>query len=155
MFKLNKKGMSLLEVLIVVLLVAGLASMAYPAYLSSVEKAKASEAVQLVGHTVSAQRQYFEENEVYADKFSDLSFEVKGRDVTVDGATATTANFTYTLGAGNVTATHKSNSKYTYTIIGEYHQDAITCKVGTNSTDDTKICSTLGKSGDNGGYIIE
>lgn len=154
MFKLNKKGMSLLEVLVVVLLIAGLAAMAYPAYLSSVEKAKAGEAIRLVGHAVASEKQFYEDNETYTQKFSDLAFEVAGKQVAISGATATTDNFIYTLGEDNVTASHKSGSAYTYKIIGKYDEDKITCQIGTNANDDKKICSTLGRESGND-YIIE
>ncbi|MDD6173726.1 MAG: type IV pilin protein [Elusimicrobiaceae bacterium] len=154
MAKLNKKGMTLLEVMVVVLLIAGLASMAYPSFLTSVEKGKALEAIRVVSHTVAAQRQYYEENESYAAAFPDLAFDITGKNVSVSGSTATTENFTYTLGESSATASHKAGSSYTYTITGNYTDDYLTCTVGENANNDKKICSTLGKQNGNA-YRIE
>ena len=125
MKKLNKKGMSLLEVMVVVLLIAGLAAMAYPSHLSSVEKGKALEAIRIVSNTVAAQQQYYENNGSYATSFTDLDFDVTGRNVSVSGATVTTDNFSYALGASSVAATHTSGSSYPYTISGTYTEGYI------------------------------
>ena len=145
MSKLNKKGMTLLEVMVVVLLIAGLASMAYPSFLTSVEKGKAIEAIRVVSHAVAAQKQYHEENESYATAFQDLAFDITGKNVSVSGGTATTDNFTYTLGESSVTASHNAGSSYTYTITGNYDTDGLICATGTQTNNDKKICSTLGK----------
>lgn len=154
MSQLNKKGMTLLEVMVVVLLIAGLASMAYPSFLTSVEKGKAIEAIRIVSNAVAAQRQYYEENETYASAFPDLAFDITGKNVSVSGGTATTDNFAYTLGESSVTASHKAGASYTYTITGNYTDDHLTCNLGTNTSNDKKICSTLGKQ-DGSGYRIE
>ena len=146
--------MTLLEVMVVVLLIAGLASMAYPSFLTSVEKGKAIEAIRIVSNAVAAQRQYYEENEAYATAFQDLAFDIAGKNVSVSGATATTDNFSYTLGESSVTAGHNAGASYTYTITGSYNEDYLTCNVGQDSNNDKKICSTLGKQ-EGDGYRIE
>ncbi len=146
--------MTLLEVMVVVLLIAGLASMAYPSFLTSVEKGKALEAIRVVSHAVAAQRQYYEENESYATAFPDLAFDITGKNVSVSGGTATTDNFTYTLGESSVIASHKAGSSYTYTITGNYTDDSLICTPGAQSNNDKKICSTLGKQ-DGTGYRID
>ncbi|WP_428066127.1 type IV pilin protein [Candidatus Proelusimicrobium volucris] len=155
MKKLNKKGMSLLEVMVVVLLIAGLAAMAYPSYLTSVEKGKALEAIRIISNTVAAQQQYYENNGSYATSFTDLDFDISGRNVNVSGAAATTDNFSYALGESSVSATHTSGSSYTYTISGNYTEDHILCTIGTDAKNDKKICSTLGKQNTDSIYIVE
>ena len=152
---LNKKGMSLLEVMVVVLLIAGLAAMAYPSYLSSVEKGKALEAIRIVSNTVAAQQQYYENNGSYATSFSDLDFDITGKNITVSADAATTDNFSYALRESTVSATHNSGSSYTYTISGNYTEDYILCTVGRDAKNDKKICSTLGKQYTDNIYIVE
>lgn len=155
MKKLNRKGMTLLEIMVVVILIAGLAAMAYPSYLTSVEKAKALEAIRILSNTVAAQQQYYENYESYATSFSDLDFDIHGRKVNISGMNASTENFLYKLNGADVEATHASGSSYTYTLTGKYTEDYILCKIGVEAENDKKICSTLGKQASETVYIIE
>ena len=160
----NKKGMTLMEVMVVVLLIAGMASIAYPSYLSSVEKAKVAEAVQLVSHATTSVQQYREENDAYPENFTDLDFQVTGKGVSVSGKVATTLNFKVTLPPSDGCSTDeicafrcKDNSdgcKYKYIIKGNVTTGKITC-VTNGVANDKKICASLGKLSSENTYEIE
>ena len=153
----NKKGMSLMEVLVVVLLIAGLAAMAYPSYLSSIEKTKSSEAVSIVGHTVAAVKKYLDDTGAESSSGSDvnfrnLDFKLTGKDVTISGNTATTPNFTYTIGCGGGSYVcgkrKKGSSNYEYTIKAKIAGDDgefIICEPTAGNSYDVKVCSSIAK----------
>lgn len=74
----SRKGFTLLELLMVVIIIAILASIALPQYIRASEKARASEALQLLGSIRSAQVRYRALNEggVYTDNISDLDVDM-------------------------------------------------------------------------------
>ncbi|MDR0952649.1 MAG: prepilin-type N-terminal cleavage/methylation domain-containing protein [Elusimicrobiota bacterium] len=147
MFKLpNKKGVTLMEMMVVVVVLLGMTAVAYPTYMSALEKGRAMEAVTLVGHLVAAQHKYKAENGAYATSFKALDVEISGQAKTTDATVVTdtkitTKGFTYQLWGSDISATSKSN-KYAYKIIGYYNRDDLTCK--TIDYTGRKICSSLG-----------
>ena len=154
---LNKKGMTLLEMMVVVIIIAGMILVAYPTYLSSLEKGRALEAVRLVSNFVAAQVKYNADNGNYATSFKALDVDPSGKDKTtnptvVTDSTVTTQNFVYMLTGSSISATSRSNS-YAYNIIGTYDNDTITCE--TSSESGKKICSSLGIKISDGKYRIE
>ena len=68
----NKKGFTLVELLVVVLIIGILAAMAMPAYFKAVERARASEADTLIGTVVNAQQRYKMKTGQYAGKWTSL-----------------------------------------------------------------------------------
>lgn len=63
--KLNKKGFTMVELLVVLLIIGVLAAVATPMYLANANRAKASEAVATMGMIRQAEREYFTKNNVY------------------------------------------------------------------------------------------
>ncbi len=61
----NKKGFTLLEILIVLVIIAVLAGLAVPAYQAAVEKSRAQEALQALSATRDAMLRYFAVNNTY------------------------------------------------------------------------------------------
>ena len=61
----NKKGFSLMELLIVVIIIAGFAALTYPSYVVSIERARVSEAVNLLGTIQAAQQKNYMSYEEY------------------------------------------------------------------------------------------
>lgn len=101
---MNRKGFTLIEVLMVVLIIGILASLALPQYTKVVERAKISEARSSLAAMRTAQNIYYLENDSYATALSDLSLETTLFQSTL---------FTYVMSGGDTfsaTATRKGGN---------------------------------------------
>ncbi len=96
--KTNKKGFTLIELMIVVAIIGILAAIAIPNFLNYQCKSKQSEAKQSLGTISKNQEAYLSEFDTYADASSKLGFAVKGE----------TQRYTYTYSGA-------SSSGYTAT----------------------------------------
>ena len=70
--KYNRKGFTLVEVLIVVIIIGILASIGIPQFADSIEKAKGGEARAGLGHIQTGEKIYYAEKEYYTTNLSDL-----------------------------------------------------------------------------------
>jgi len=70
------KGFTLLELLTVVIIIAILAAIAIPQFFKAAERARASEAVNLLGVIRSAQIRYYAEHAITTDNCSELDVDV-------------------------------------------------------------------------------
>jgi len=69
---MNRKGFTLVEVLIVVIIIGILAAIGIPQFAASIEKAKGGEARAGLGHTQTGEKIYFAEHEMYTNSTADL-----------------------------------------------------------------------------------
>ncbi|MDP8260053.1 MAG: type IV pilin-like G/H family protein [Candidatus Gygaella obscura] len=71
-----KKGFTLLELIIVIIIVGILATIGFTQYSKTVEKGRAAEARSILGTLRTAQQSYYLENYKYTNTISDLSTKV-------------------------------------------------------------------------------
>lgn len=88
----TRAGFTMLEILITVVIIGILATLAVPGYMSTVEKSKKQEALQVLTILREAQQRYWIGNNAYADNFDGLDFNPN------DTLMGQTAIFTYTIG---------------------------------------------------------
>ncbi len=146
---MNKKGFTLVELLIVVVIIAGFAAMTYPSYRSSIERARASEAVTMLGTIQAAQQKHFINYEEYGTTFRDINdFEPAIKNFDSTQSSFYTEYFKYSLDSDNKQAKAQradgsSILNKGYELVAEYNKDFIMCKVLDGSEDGDKVCSSL------------
>jgi len=146
----NKKGFSLMELLIVVIIIAGFAAMTYPSYLDSIERARASEAVQMLGVIQAAQQKHYVQYEEYATKFSDINDFVPAiENFDSNQNNFNTEYFYYELKDGDLATADRTPGKG-YTFQANYTDDFIRCIF--NNDEGEKVCSSLTDKEKKDGY---
>lgn len=160
----NQKGFTMVELLTVVIIVAVLTAVALPQYTKSVERARATEAMNLVKNINDAIYAYAAArsgDNICPDSFHKLiiTLPVKGGD---NSAVLSTPNFTYNLQADwtpeipgtpchGVTATRRNGgTNYDYVIWNPYEistgEKTITlaCYSPSNKAASQEVCQSLG-----------
>lgn len=104
--KIGKKGFTLTELLVVVMVIAILASIAVPLYTRTIRKSYASDAMSVLSAAAQRQENYFINNGKYADGFTQLGAPIKGLDgdKTTSEAGVVVGNFKYLMSDGCVAA---------------------------------------------------
>ncbi|WP_428897409.1 prepilin-type N-terminal cleavage/methylation domain-containing protein [Parelusimicrobium proximum] len=129
-----KRGFTLLEIAVVVVIIAVLAALSVPVYQKSVERSKAAEASTILNKIRSEQEKLAAfNNGSYATTFSQLKPVVQGNKST--GDTLETRNFIYSLKqSGGVSyAEAKPKSKYDYTVRTGSYGTTNMCADGTDA----------------------
>lgn len=93
---MKKDGFTLIELLVVVLIIGILAAIALPQYQKAVDKARASEAVQMLSKIVNAENTFFLATGTFTQNLTDLDIEVPGIDQN-SPANASSQHFRYTI----------------------------------------------------------
>lgn len=110
---MNKKGFTLMELLVVVLLISILAAIAVPQYFNAIERQRSVEGLGVLSDIEKAQMRFAAINEAFTTDFSNLDIDLGD---TTSGSTYETRNFTYTLNAGNATA-ERTSGEYALKVI--------------------------------------
>lgn len=147
--KLNKKGFSLMELLIVAIVIAGFAAFTYPSYVSSIERARVSEAVQMLATIQAAQQKHFVNYEKYGEIFKDINdFTPAIDNFNPNNSAFSTEYFTYELTNQGYALATRINKQGTavnkgYQLEAYYEDDFIRCVINDSSEDGEKVCSSL------------
>lgn len=117
------RGVTLLELMIVVVIVGILAAIAYPSYRQQVQRAKRSEAMSALLRIATEQERYYLNNNEYADNLTMLGF---------DSDPFTTETGTYEINVASADVDNTYTASATYQIDDEEKN-----KCGTFSLDAT------------------
>lgn len=138
-----KKGFTLIEMLVVVLIVGILAAIALPQYEAAIEKSRVSEALVVMKALSDAEQRYFQANPnetqvKYARQIADVDLKggcwAYGKS-TVGGDSYRTRNFTYDLGSdGGEIAAYR---------IDRDELDKTVCSIGGSSPQETDKDASL------------
>ena len=110
-FRNSRKGFTLIELMVVVIIVGILAAVAVPIYRANIKKAMASEGAALLGAVLTAEKVYYAEHNTYTTDKADLGIDTVGNkyftDYTISTADANgfTASTEGTGAAAGVTVT--------------------------------------------------
>ena len=158
--KTNKKGFTLIEILVVVLIIGVLAAIAIPGYRKAVEKAKAAEAVAVLNDAAKAEQDFALASSRYTRFWEDLIVNhpnvvagtvycIKGTNTANQDDCGNDSSYKVKLTVGDndksvVMATRMPNNPYAdYKLFKFMNGDPnIYCKAATTSQ--TDICTVLG-----------
>lgn len=110
--RLKQRGVTLIELMIVIVILALIASFAYPSYMNYVVDAKRTAATSILLQVADRQQQFFMDNKRFTNDLTNLGFAANPLVIADDGrpmAGAGNSDSTYRVSLSNVTAT-------TYTI---------------------------------------
>ena len=96
----NKKGFTLLELLVVILIIAILAAVALPQYRKAVYKTKFMQASLMLDSIFQAQQEYFLLNGEYATNFPDLNMDLPPTNGTLSNYAFWDWGYCFLLGGG-------------------------------------------------------
>ncbi len=108
----RQRGVTLIEMMIVIVILAVIASFAYPSYMNYVVDTKRTAATSILLQVADRQQQFFMDNKRFANDLTNLGFANNPLVIADDGrpmANAADSDSTYSVALTNVTAT-------TYTI---------------------------------------
>ncbi len=160
MKKIKKKGYTLMEVLVAVVIVTILVAVSVPLYNKVVVRASVSDALNNLSVLAQAQDRYFVNNGSYTKNISDLKIPLKGTN------SLNTTNFNYTVGQEEEDfCVYAASNTDNYSLAKNYKSHSkIACsgedceQVGftrTGEEDIEEICRGNGSTGDCGGLNCE
>ena len=105
----KQRGVTLIELMIVIVILAVIASFAYPSYMGYVVDTKRTAATSILLQVADRQQHFFIDNQRFANDLSNLGFASNPLVIADDGQPTAGGDSTYSVALSNVTAT-------TYTI---------------------------------------
>src|SRR5271157_263279 len=111
----TRKGFTLVELAVVIVIIGVLAAFGVPKFLNSVEKSKASEAFNYLSTVQSAQERYLAQKGVYATTLTDLDISLPTPQYFTVGTITASPNSTGSP-TWSLTLTRNSSSSYAYAV---------------------------------------
>lgn len=118
----NKKGFTLMEIMVVVLIIAGLSAIAYPTYTKAITKARIAEAFSLAEIVREAEQRSLAVNDAYFTEFSAAQTTGRTRLIKANDVSASGGNLK--KGLYTVSLSKFSGEKPARCIIIKYGEDA-------------------------------
>ena len=145
---LKKKGFTLIEVLIVILIIAILAAIALPQYERAVNRTRLTEAFLMGRFFRDAQRMYFMRTGRYADTYEELGIDMPPDGVLVSPAKIRVKKYTYSimeLGGARVTVEGLPGG---VALLFMYDGRNRCCSYASSDWKGTALCRILGAKGE-------
>ena len=146
----KKKGFTLIELVIAVLIIGVIAAISVPMYFRAVEKSRASESISTLGTIAKAQQRHKLQSNEYTDSIGELDITLKdySEDDVATGHDFDTEYFDFTLlDPTNIAKTQAARKNGEYSLYIDYDTNKITCQA-----EDTGICQRLGLDLEQGSF---
>ncbi len=137
----NTRGFTLIELLVVVIIIGVLSAIAIPGYMRSVEKTKASIAMQALSDIAKAEHDYYATQSRYTNDFGDLTITITDANTMgdADNSSYSTKHFVYNLHNNLDAATaSRTGGDAPYTLYRLFDDPRIYCQPKGN-----KYCEML------------
>ena len=135
----NKKGFTLMELLIVIVIIGLLTSIALPMYKKAVEKSKVADALSVIDSVTKSEHNWYLVNNRYTKNFSDLDIDFTDKDGNKpEGYLLKSNNYDFTLADKSIKASRNNKE---YILFKSYEDGNIYCIPQTHY-----ICQELGSS---------
>ncbi len=150
----HKKGFTLIEVLVVVIIIGILATISVPTYNKIVRRSRVSDGLNTLDMLAGAQEKFFIEHGHYAQNIQDLNVPIRESRVEDPGnpfSDIVTANFTYTKEARE-NCIQAVASTGNYSLVKNYRQNGKTVCMGAGCADISDYVDALQTHGVNNAY---
>lgn len=142
-----KKGFTLIEVMIVIMIIAIITAILMPHYDQAVEKTKVSEALLVTRAIADANRMYNLKNGTYTDDMDNLDVQVPGKIGFLNEKNKESRLFSYSAGKGgeqeNIATADRLPADTFYSLIIYNKRNGVGCKYFSDKG--KKFCSSLGE----------
>lgn len=147
MFAAAKKGFTLIEVMIVIVIIAIITAILMPHYDQAIEKTKVSEALLVTRAIADANRMYNLKNGDYTDDMDNLDIQIPGKEGFLDDKNKESRLFSYTAGNGgeqeSIATADRLPADTFYTLIIYNKRNGVGCKYFSEKG--KKFCASLGE----------
>nr|MCR5504738.1 prepilin-type N-terminal cleavage/methylation domain-containing protein [Elusimicrobiaceae bacterium] len=121
----RKKGFTLLEMLVVVVIIGVMTAIAVPIYTKSMRQSRVADGLNMLDVLASAQNKYFVQHGKYAADLAALNAPVKKSSMDAhENFAIKTTNFTYRKGEGKRSCVYAISADNSYTIAKNYKRNS-------------------------------